>query len=93
MDVTEAAAPAAPPAKKREIRNSHWCVHKEHGLGMVGELVPVTKFHKYREDGPPWLDPEAIAVDVGDIELCTPAQLPAHLGYTEEQLKDLGYAA
>ena len=94
-DVNEAAAPAAPPPKRRSIANSHWCMHKEHGLGMLGEISPIPKFHKYvapTKDTPAGVEADAIAVDVADLALCTPTQLPPHLGYTDEQLKDLGYA-
>jgi hypothetical protein len=30
------ASTAAP--KPPELKNSHWCVHPTHGLGMIGEI-------------------------------------------------------
>lgn len=100
MDDTEnvsapaaAAAPAASAAKV-ELKNSHWCVHPTHGLGMIGELGAQTSFHRFYVkpgDTSATLDSTPVYVDASALRLCTPDELPPHLDYSAEQLRDFGY--
>lgn len=95
---TTTAAPAAEApvkAPEQQLRNSHWCTHPVHGVGMIGEINAQVSFHRFRlhsGDTAPSLDSEPVKCEVSDLTLCTPEQLPEYLGYTDQQLKDLGYA-
>jgi hypothetical protein len=85
---------AALERKRLELRNSHWCVHPTLGLGMIGELGSEATFHRYRaatKDEPAGVQSEHQVVDPKTLRKCTPDELPEHLGYTEQQLKDFGY--
>jgi hypothetical protein len=88
-------APARTAAlKPPELKNSHWCVHPKHGLGMIGEIGAQVTFHRYRratDDEPAGVESTPDIVEQGDLRLCTADELPTHLGYTDQQLKDLGY--
>jgi hypothetical protein len=91
----EAPSTAAPEPKKVELRNSHWCVHPTHGLGMIGEVGAQVSFHRFYTkvgDTSATLDSKPVFVDVSSLRLCTPTELPPHLDYTAEQLKDFGYS-
>jgi hypothetical protein len=92
---TETASSGTTAAlKPPELKNSHWCVHPKHGLGMIGEIGAQVTFHRYRratDDEPAGVESTPDIVEQGDLRLCTADELPAHLGYTDQQLKDLGY--
>jgi hypothetical protein len=91
----KAALDAAALEKKRlELRNSHWCIHKTLGRGMIGEIGAQVSFHRYRkatDDEQAGVESTPDYVELADLRRCTPDELPEHLGYTEEQLHDFGY--
>lgn len=101
MDTPDSAAPdkaaldaAAHEKKRLEMRNSHWCFHKTLGLGMIGELGSIVKFHRFRAataDTPAGVESQHDVVNVEDLVRCTPDELPEHLGFTHQQLVDQGY--
>jgi hypothetical protein len=90
---SKAAAPETP--KKPDLKNSHWCIHPQHGLGMIGEIGAQVTFHRYRDatkDQPAGVHSTPEIVQLDDLSLCEPDDLPEHLGYTEQQLRDFGYS-
>jgi hypothetical protein len=88
---TTTSAPAKPP----ELKNSHWCMHPKHGLGMIGELGAQASFHRFRpatDEEQAGVESTPVFVEASELRLCTPRELPDHLGYTEQQLIDFGYS-
>jgi hypothetical protein len=90
-DEVSGSPPPISQKKQIEFKCSHWCVHRQHGLGMIGEMAPVVSFHIADSKGE--LRSDTVAVDLADLRLASPSELPARLGYTPEQLRDFGYMA
>jgi hypothetical protein len=84
-------AAAAAPAPKVELRNSLWCVHTASGrIGMINEFhAGAALFHYADADG--ILETAAVAVPQEELRVAKAAELPANLGFTEQQCKDTGY--
>lgn len=91
-----------PTGAARALSPSTWVVHKEKGLGMIAGISPsVTVHFVVKPDGSKQGDERAAdgalesaveTVNIDDLRRATAAELPKRLGYTDEQLKDYGYA-
>lgn len=85
---TKSAPPEIQP--KVELRNSLWCVHTVNGrVGMINEIHSgVATFHYSGKAGE--LE-TGIQVPQEELRVAKALELPAHLEFTAEQLKDIGY--
>jgi hypothetical protein len=91
METKTTPAPAAPPPQpKVELRNSLWCVHTVNGrVGMINEIHSgIATFHYASRDGE--LE-ESVQVPQEELRIAKAAELPGHLGFTEQQCEDIGY--
>jgi hypothetical protein len=85
---TPAVPPPVPEPKKTNFRNSLWCVDKAGHVGMIDELRGDAALFRY--EGEKGLG-DTTPVPLSDLAIAPAAMVPARLGYTPEQLRDLGH--